>query len=652
MDTLKKAKEKYKQATSVIDLAVLLANKSLDIINSKVQSNAERVNKELSAGNTDKVRKFGTVYVDMLKNYMTYSTTLNLLVGDSHSANYERKMILRALLKSIESKSDKKGDYILAKVNALEKHIENSAKNIATLSQAVKGFNTDRFSGGAGNTKKQANEVVPQMPRVFSDTKNPQEPMPEEPVKNLADVANVLLSMSRKIEITLSEIRLVNKAVLKLVAKKGSFENMRTQEFDHLHTAAKNKLIKGGMDIDAKRVRQKIKILGGHEGDEGDIYVGGGALDQDLEIKAAWLGSYENDKAVMNEKPNYRNMLQKKLLNIFKANTEEELRKLASLDDEDFVNKIKVGAGVDMILQTQIETILKAGKLQNLLAYYIRHRNKYAPSKTELKSESFVMDENNDKLQTFAFAAMSFKDDYINLNLSLSENATVEEKLTYILDFVKSVMDALNKVDLQGIANKAVDTFEKINNISTAEQLNIAMDDLAVLMKNVEDNKTILLERKRVKVEIFKMLEELNESDGIFVKNRQPEKPHKGGDIGEVANYIFEKQLAFRHVIGAAEQTYNDQASGLAKLFGLLEHLASPDILDTCLFKSINFTNAALYVEVLPKVLAKRFNKDDKKLEEFHKYLSDKAKLPTMYKKNLDMSAVETLAKQLVDPTE
>jgi len=651
MDTLKKAKEKYKQATSVIDLAVLLANKSLDIINAKVQSNAERVNKELSAGNIDKVRKFGTVYVDMLKNYMTYSSTLNLLVGDSHSANYERKMILRALLKSIESKSDKKGDYILAKVNALEKHIENSAKNIATLSQAIKGFNTDRFSGGAGNIKKaggkQGKEVVP---------KTPEEQMPEEPVKSLADVANVLMSMSRKIEITLSEIRLVNKAALKLVAKKGSFENMRTQEFDHLHTAAKNKLIKGGMDIDAKRVRQKIKILGGYEGDEGDIYVGGGALDQDLEIKAAWLGSYENDKVVMNEKPNYKNMLKKKLLNIFKANTEEELRELANLDDEEFVNKIKVGAGVDMILQTQIETILKSGKLQNLLAYYIRHRNKYAPSKTELKSESFVMDEKTDKLQTFAFTAMSFKDDYINLNLSLSENATVEEKLTYILDFVKSVMDALNKVDLQGIANKAVDIFEKINNISTAEQLNIAMDDLAALMKNVEDNKTILLERKRVKVEIFKMLEELNESEGIFVKNRQPEKPHKGGDIEEVANFIFEKQLAFRHVIGAAEQTYNDQASGLAKLFGLLEHLASPDNLDTCLFKSINFTNAALYVEVLPKVLTKRFPKsstnDDKRIEEFYKYLSDKAKLPVMYKKNLDMIAVEDLAKQLVDPLE
>lgn len=647
MDTLKKAKEKYKQATSVIDLAVLLANKSLDIINSKVQSNAERVNKELSAGNTDKVRKFGTVYVDMLKNYMTYSSSLNLLVGDSHSANYERKMILRALLKSIESKSDKKGDYILAKVNALEKHIENSAKNIATLSQAIKGFNTDRFSGGAGNTKKTGGKQGKDIPQMV-----PQEPMPEEPVKSLADVANVLISMSRKIEITLSEIRLINKAVLKLVAKKGSFENMRTQEFDHLHDAAKNKLIKGGMDIDAKRVRQKIKILGGYDGDAGDIYVGGGALDHDLEVKAAWLGSYETDKLVMQQKPNYKNMLKQKLLNIFKVNNEEDLLNLARLEDEEFINKIKVGAGVDTILQTQIETILKAGKLQNLLAYYIRHRNKYAPSKTELKSESFVMDE-TDKPQTFSYTAMSFKDDYINLNLSLTENATVEEKLAYILEFVKNVMDALNLVDLQGVANKATDTFDKINNISTAEQLNIAMDDLAALMKNVEDNKTILLERKRVKVEILKVLEELNENDGIFVKNRQPEKPNKGGDIGEVANYIFEKQLAFRHVIGAAEQTYNDQASGLAKLFGLLEHLASPDNLDTCLFKSINFTNAALYVEVLPKVLAKRFPKMSvARLEEFHKYLGDKAKLPIMYKKNLDMKAVEDLAKQLVDPSE
>ncbi len=631
MDTLKKAKDKYKLATSVIDLATVLSNKAMELINNKVLSNAERVNKEIAAGNIDKVKKFGTVYVDVLKNYMTIASTMNLLIADSHSATYERKTILRALLKLIDaktSKNDEKVTYVLGKIISFEKHVENSAKYLVTLSNAIR-----PVVGG--------NETAP------SET--------PQPIKNLADVSGILLEMSRKIEMALAEIRLVDKSLVKLLEKKGgSLEHLRTNEFQQLHSATRDKLIKGGVDVDARRIKQKVKIIGGAED---DVYIGGSALDQDLEVKTIWVESYKHDLLAMRENPKYKSMMQKRLFDTFKVGSAEELESFAKSDDADFVDKISKDSGLDSLLQKQIESILVNGKLQQFLAYYVRHRNKYAPSKTELKSEAFVM---GDEVASFSFSALTLKDDYINLNLTLTEDASIGEKLQYIVDFVKIVMDALNKVDICGIENKARICFANINEIRTAEQLNIVMEEIDALMADIEKNKEFLLERKRIKMEILKLADELIEPEGIFVK---PKKPILNShNIEDIANHALEKQLAFRQILGAAEQTFNDQANTLANLFKSMDSLASTENLDTCLYKSINFTCAAVYVDVLPKVLAKRFAgkpgaENRSKIETYHKYLADKTKLPSLYTKadsgrRLDLSAVRKLAIQLVDPSE
>jgi len=645
MDTLKKAKEKYKLGTSVIDLAVVLSNKAMELINNKVLSNAERVNKELAAGNIDKVKKFGTVYVDTLKNYMTISSTMNLLIADSHSANYERKTILRSLLKQLESKSSKDdsktAEYILAKIISFEKHVENSAKNLVTLSNAIRPVAT----GGADTGKSNTDEKTPD---------------PPAPVRNLADVSGILVEMSRKIETALAEIRLVNKSLVKLLEKKGgSMEHLRTNEFQQLHTATRDKLVRGGVDVDARRVKNKVKIIGGAED---DIYIGGSALDQDLEVKTIWVESYKHDLLAMRDNPKYETMMKKRILNVFKVGSADELESFARSDDADFMDKISSDSGLNNLLQKQIESILMNGKLQQFLAYYVRHRNKYAPSKTEIKSEAFVTGDDTSKSNTFSFSALSLKDDYINLNLTLTEDASIGEKLQYIVDFVKIVMDALTKVDICGIENKARNCFANINEIRTSEQLGIVMEEIDALMKNVETNKELLLERKRLKMEILKFAEELIEPEGIFVKPKKPLVP-TSGKFEDIANHVLEKQLAFRQILGAAEQTYNDQTNTLANLFKSMDSLASLENLDTCLYKSINFTCAAIYVEVLPKVLSKRFAgeagaENRSKLETHRKYLADKTKLPTLYSKTdnggrrLDITAVRKLAAQLVDPSE
>jgi hypothetical protein len=625
MDVLKKAKDKYKLGTSVIDMSVVLTNKAMDLVNNKVLSNAEKVNKELSSGNIDKAKKLGNVYVDMLKNYMTLVSTMNLLVADSHSANYERKMILRKLLRSIESKTDN-SEYILSKVISFEKHVSSAAQHISTLSLAIK-----PISGGAEKS----------------------EDKPDAPVKDLSGVAGILMSMGKKVEMALAEIKLVNKEVLKLVTKKGSFENMRTDEFDSLQSASRNKLVKGGVEVNnKKRQSGKVKIVGGAENDD-EFYIGGANLAQDLEVKATWVESYKLDKLAMRDNPGYAKLMDKKMLDVFKVGSAEELKRVAELGDDDYIEKVTDDCELDGLLQKQIDAIMNGGKLQRLLEYYIKHRNKYAPSKSGLTSETFVMGETAPP--EFTFTALSLRDDYINLNLSLTDDSSTDEKLQYIVDFVNIVMKALNKVDIQAVVNKTKVHFTRINDIKTTDQLDDTMDELDNIMKRIESHSEFLVERKRLKVEILKHADDVIENEGMFVK---PTKSIKGtNEIGELADHLLEKQINFRHILGGVEQTCNDQANTLAKLIGSIDSLISPDNKEPCVCKSIDFVVALTYIEVLPKLLKKRFmgragSEKFKRLEEHRAYLADKAKLPMLYRKKLDTDAIRSIAAQLLETSD
>jgi len=634
MDVLKKAKDKYKLGTSVIDMSVVLTNKAMNLVNNKVLSNAEKVNKELSGGNIDRAKKLGNVYVEMLKNYMTLSSSLNLLVADSHSANYERKMILRKLLRSIESKKDN-SEYILSKVISLEKHVYSASQHIKTLSLAI-----NPISGGADIKSDHKSDHTPENKH-------------DEPVKDLSGVAGILMSMAKKIEMALAEIKLVNKDVLKLVTKKGSFENMRTDDFDSLHSASRNKLVNGGVDVDnKKRDSYKVKIVGGAENDE-EFYIGGANLAQDLEIKSTWVESYKIDKLAMRDNPGYAELMNKKLLNVFKVGSAEELKTVAELADDDYIDKVSNDCELDALLLKQIDAIMNGGQLQKLLEYYIKHRNKYAPSKSGLSSETFVMGETAPPELTFT--ALSLRDDYINLNLSITDEASTDDKLQYIVEFVNIVIKALNKIDIQAVVNETKNHFGRINDIKTIDQLDDIMDELDNIMKRIESHSEFLLERKRLKIEILKHADDIIENEGLFVK---PSKNIKGtNEIGELADHLLEKQINFRHILGAVEQTCNDQANTLAKLIDTIDKLISPDNVDPCVRKSIDFIVALTYIEILPKLLKKRFvgragSEKFKRLENHRAYLADKAKLPMIYKKKLDTDAIRSIAAQLLETSD
>jgi hypothetical protein len=636
MDTLKKAKEKYKTGTEIIDLAVVLMNKAMSMINNKVLSNAERTNKEIAAGNLDKLKQFGPAYVEMLKNYMTITSTLNLLVANSHAANYERKMILRAAIKFLDKKKedDKKADYLLGKIMALEKHIDGAVKEITTLSHAI-----IPIAGGSDSKPAKSSKKSPE-PTNESDN------MPE--IRNLKGVATVLTTMSQKLETSLSEIRLINKSVINLVPKKGSYEHRGgNDDLDIIRTAAKTRLVKA--EVNSKNSKSKVKIIGGAEND--DIYIGGAALDSNLEKKAVWVEMYNKDKLDRRDNPSYAELLNGKLLKVFAVGSSEEMEQVVGMNDDAFLSKIKKDCGLDSILGKQVEGILTGRKLHQLLAYYVKHRNIYAPSKTELKSESFLMSENDGFPANTAFSAISFHDDYLNLNMTLTENATVDEKVQYIVSFVRAVMDALEKVDNTGIVKQAINCIERINDITSSEQLQIAMDDLTHIMGIVESQSELLLERKRIKTEIRQLLDAVDEPEGIISRPVKPTLPQKGSGIGEMANYLLEKQLVFKPLLGAVEQTCNDQANTLGDLFRKIELLISSENKDTCLMKAIMFVNACVYTEVIPKLLKKRFDKEStfkENVAKYSEYLQGVAKPPKLYKKELMKDNVLKLAYELV----
>lgn len=627
METIRNAKEKYKVGNEIIDLAVILMNKTLILINNKVLNNAERINKEIAAGNLDKLKKLAPVYVEMLKNYMTITSTFNILVADSHATNYARKMILRTALRALEKKQtddEKTAEYLLNKIMSLEKHIESATKQIITLSNALIPISGGTESKNVESSKKSEKETPA--------------------IQDLRGVATILTTMGQKIQTALGEIRLINKTMVRLISKKGSYEHRGgNDDLDVINKGTKARLIKGGMD-DTKSGRSKVKIVGGAEND--DIYIGGAALDSNIEQKAVWVEMYNHDKLDQRDNPNYANMLNQKLLKIFAVGSSEEMEQMTKMDDNNFIKKIKKDCNLDLILNKQIEGILTGGKLHQLLSYYIKHRNLYAPSKIELKSESFLMSEAEG---IKAFSAITFKDDYIDLNKTITEDATVEEKVQYIVTFVKTIMNALDMVDITGIINGAVECIERINDIKTTEQIQITMDDLAKIIELIKSQEDLILERKRIKIEINQLLDAVDEPEGIISKPIKPATPVKGASVGEMANYILEKQLAFRPLLGAFEQTCNDQANALGNLFRKIELLESSHNKDTCLMKSILFVNACVYSEVLPKLLKKRFGKKDNiTINLYNDYLNKIAKPPQLYKKELLLNSVKKLAIELV----
>ena len=553
METLKKARIKYKNGTSLLDLATKLIIKVIELANKNLLNDAERVNHQITTGDLSKLKKFTPVLVEPLKNYMTLTSSFSALVASSHAATYDRKMVIKTLLKHLQEKTkdETRSEYLTLKVNALEKHFENALDHFGIIITAVKYFASMYIKGGDDVDEKELD-------------------IPE--VKNLSGIAKVLESMKKKLESHYSEIKAINNSVRQLFAKKGSYENMLSQQYDSLRSDIYANLITGGVDPNEKYHLTKTYIIGGDGNVE--MYVGGHLVEQDIDIKTTWLTNYEENE-----------MMNKKLDKIFGGVDES-----VEMCDDDYFEKLLKDCNIDEVLEKEIDNIISSGFLDYFRNYYFKHKRQYIDENIPSGDDTPKSDEH-------------FKFDK-------EMGTTVNEKLEYVTSYMTSLLDALDQIDVAAVSLKAEKGFAAVKDITTSEQLDAALKNLQESTETAVAKKDLLFNRRNLKAKIRKQIQEALEEPTIGGKIKKLLKPNEKASQKEKAEYLLKREMSVKDALGSAEHHSLDKAKALCQAVRSVKLLISPDNKDSCICKSINLVSGLVYADVLGKLL-------DSRLKEF-----------------------------------
>lgn len=570
METLKKARIKYKNGTSLLDLAAKLVIKVVELANKNLLSDAERVNRQILEGDVSKLKKFAPVLVEPLKNYMTLTSSFASLVASSHSATYDRKMIIKTLLKHLQEKtkdvSGKRSEYIATKINALEKHFENALDQLGVIITTVKYFSS-MYLRGAAEKKNEDEELDEQ-----------ELDMPE--VKNLTDIAKVLSAMKKKLEAHYSEIKAIDKSVRQLVTKKGSFENMLKQQYDSFRDHAYSNLITGGVDPTEEYHLSKAYIIGGDG--KVEMYVGGHLVEQNIDVKTTWLTNYQDNIDEISNDAEYAEMMNKKLNRIF-GGIDESIE----MCDDAYFDKLLKDCKVDDVLQCEIDNILNGEFLDDLSKYYVKHKKQYVSGSDDITSD-----------ESFKFTA--------------EMGESTEDKLNYITNYMIKFLDALDELDVTAIRLNAEKQFKHLNK---AQDLSEEMRVLNDSVEMIEKTKDLLYTRRKLKQKIREYIERaLNESN-FGGKFKKIAKPTMGASIEEKADYLLKREMSVRAALGGEEHTVLERASALCQAVRCAKSLISPSNKEPCICESINLVKGLVYTDILNKLLEKRFKQYKKSQE-------------------------------------
>ncbi len=545
METLKKARLKYKNGTSLLDLATKLIIKVIELANKNLLNDAERVNHQITTGDLSKLKKFTPVLVEPLKNYMTLTSSFAALVASSHVATYDRKMIIKTLLKHLQEKTkdETRSEYLSLKVSALEKHFENALDYLGIIISAVKYF--------ASMYVKGADEVT------------------DEPeVKNLSGIVKVLESMKKKLEAHYSEIKSINTSVRQLFAKKGSYENMLSQQYDDVRSTVYASLVTGGVDPNEEYHLAKTYIIGGDGNVE--MYVGGHLVEQDIDIKTTWLTNYENNE-----------MMNKKLNKVFGG-----IDEAVEMCDDDYFEKLLKDCNVDEILEKEIDNIISSGFLDYFRNYYFKHKKQYIDPST---------------------------DEYFKFDKEMG--TTVNEKLEYVTSYITKLLDALDQIDVAAVLLKAESNFNEVKKIETSEQLDSSLKKLQESVNSAIAKKDLLSNRRELKAKIRKHIQDALEETTVGGKFKKFDKPLADASSNTKAQYLLNREMSVKGALSSAEHQSLDKAKSLCQVVRSVKLLVSPDNKDSCICKSINLVCGLVNADVLDKLLRTRLKSFQKNKE-------------------------------------
>ena len=540
METVKKAQAKFKSCTVVIEFATTLINKSLALVNEKLLNDVKFVNRQIDSKNVSKLKT--PVLTVQLQNYMTLTSSLNLLISYGQNAAYDRKLVIRTLKRHIELKTKddgKRANYIDRKLNLMEERIESSIAQLETIITSIKYFSTQGFVKGA---------------------EEPEERTPYE-VKDLSDVAKYLSGMKSKIESTFAEVKSIMKPIRELFSKKGSYEAMLVQDFEALVDSISDRRIGGGLTNDY--AESEAVTIGG------TVYYGGYSSDSDLNKKMTWTEFCRSAVVGGDVEDDSLEMVNNNIINLFGVNSKTELAEFVDMPVVGKFEKFSEDLQLDKLLKHQLD--LAMTKLPELEQYYHKHRDQY------------VMEDVTDEPEL----------------PDVPESNRTEDRLAYVCNHIRTMVNAIDEVDKRAIQLEVKKEFERVDSTMGSSDIEEEIDNLH--QRCIDLCNKPVLNRKATKTEILTHLDAAENENTIMLLPRNIPKPKDGTVLG-MADYLIDQQMSMTPGLESAEKTYIERSTELGEALKTMDYLMSPDEKDPCVCKAIGCVKAVLCSDLYKKL--------------------------------------------------
>lgn len=570
-------KEYYRLGVKTLDAAILLVNDVVPLVNQKILGYVDMINSLISAGKIDDLKKKAPVLVDPIKNYTILSTSLNNVIANSHTINYARKSILKALISS-KKDTEKVKEYITEKGKILDEDFMKALEHLKIIEEALSNFSN------VFPAKKQDNS---------SDKK----------IKDVEDVVVYLKKLLVKLELYSSDIKAETKRILSSIsseyekAKKGKYEDVLKDY---------NRLTGGYEKTDNSN---KIRIYG-----SSDIIVGGGKAESKINKLAIFCSNWISDSSDedFDQEKYIRNVISSELEDLFnvKIGSSEEIVTLLE-SNLNLTNRESLSDNLNL----QLSSIEKSNILSQFKEYLKVHCKKY---KVKYLVED-ISTGSSDKTEN---------------------SKSIPDRCEQIINVCDKLLQQLDEIDKIIVTSEAKKTFQFVRNIDTKEEFNVCLDNLDNSMETLRKNKDLLFNRKNMKIliqdsikHIRKILSNMKSSENSAsseVFEKTDKKPLATNSFqGAMDKIIKTTEKVIQNSSGMVQsdkqiEYYNDNiAAYLGKLCRAVELLISPENTTTCIKKTTNVINSLITCEMMSRSASKLSSKNADKSNVIKKKIDD-----------------------------
>lgn len=445
--------QSYKSLCKATDFVVLVLGRTVNIINDKLLQFAANIDQDVGRRNWN----------ETIKNYTTFMTSFNNLVGFSHTMNYSRKWIIRTLIGS------KDPDYVRLKIESYSQASEGFLLHFATILTTLQYF-------------------------VPIDDRGSQE------IKSLADVHRVLsdarTSMQKKVQLakqTSSDIKAKYKATGSGEIILENIQDVTKPVFKYIKPNVLRHII--------KRVHE-VKVQGGF--DESKLYkVTLGSINEPPEII---VSGWHIDKLIEDH------TAKKELISSYSGDTDnlaEDIKTLiipATMNPESLLRYIINTSGSLNNLTKQSEKIILTG-IDHIISYHIKRSIKL-DSGVNSRIDSGVRSGINTQ------ASAQINAGVINVKFTYSDNYgkiddvvfwdpdKIPESIESMLRTIESIFSLIDKADIERIVSAAKTAFKSISDSGADSGISSGIRDLSSIIIEPDARKQC---KDRIRADIQKI---------------------------------------------------------------------------------------------------------------------------------------------------